>query len=433
MSGTELLRVVEPGMLARNRQGAVDVDALTVAARIFDDVRSRGWAGALAHATSLGDLASGAKAIYMGGDLVAAANAVPADQRQLLERVAGRIRSFAGQQRRSLVDLDTNIGSAGRAGHRVMPLEVAGCYAPGGRFPLPSSVLMTAVTAREAGVRSVWVASPKPDAMTLAAAGIAGADGLIAIGGAQAIAAMVFGVPELGLSPCDVIVGPGNKYVTAAKHLATRYTCIDMLAGPSEVLVIADDTARPDLVAADLIAQAEHDPDASALLVTTHAPLVDQVRACLATMLSDLPTAAIARQSLSDNARAVVVANLEQAIRVSDSVAPEHLEIMTREPREVARLCRNYGGIFIGPASAEVLGDYGAGPNHVLPTGGLARSVGGLSVLNFLKVQTWLECGQDSGELCRDAAAMGRVEGLEAHSRAAELRLGGPTVPGGLA
>jgi phosphoribosyl-ATP pyrophosphohydrolase/phosphoribosyl-AMP cyclohydrolase/histidinol dehydrogenase len=248
---------------------------------------------------------------------------------------------------------------------------------------------------------------------------------LIAIGGAQAIGAMTFGVPQIGLPACAVIVGPGNRFVTAAKHLATRHTRIDMLAGPSEVLVIADRTADPELVAADLLAQAEHDPDASAILITTDPTLPDRVRSACASQLGSLPTRETATASLRGHGRAVVVGSMREAIELSDALAPEHLEIMTADSAAVASQLRHYGALFIGAAAAEVLGDYGAGPNHVLPTGGLARSVGGLSVFDFLKISTHLSAmgGSASKELCNDAAAMARLEGLEAHARAAERRM----------
>jgi phosphoribosyl-ATP pyrophosphohydrolase/phosphoribosyl-AMP cyclohydrolase/histidinol dehydrogenase len=283
---------------------------------------------------------------------------------------------------------------------------------------------MTAVTARAAGVPKVIIASPKPTQHTLAAAAIAGCDVFLALGGAQAIGVLTFGAPEVNIPPCGLIAGPGNKWVTAAKYLATRYTCIDMLAGPSEVLIIADATADAGVVAADMLAQAEHDTDASAVLVTTSPALADAVEAQLDLQLADLPTHATARAALECNSYIVVVNSVDEAITISDSIAPEHLEVLTAHPRSIAERLRHYGAVFIGTASGEVLGDYGAGPNHVLPTGGLGRSIGGLSVLNFLKVQTFLECNNNSAhtELVGDAAAMGRIEGLEAHARAAERR-----------
>jgi phosphoribosyl-ATP pyrophosphohydrolase/phosphoribosyl-AMP cyclohydrolase/histidinol dehydrogenase len=310
----------------------------------------------------------------------------------------------------------------GAAGHWIAPLERAGCYAPGGRYPLPSSVLMTAVTAQAAGVKSIWVASPKPGPMTLAAAAIAGADGVVAAGGAQAIAALAFGAGPV--SPCDVIAGPGNRYVMAAKQLVAAGVAIDMLAGPSELVVFADATASPAVIAADLLAQAEHDPDALPVLVTLDPTHLDRVEAELARQLANLPSREVARAALA-NGGVVVVANVEEGIAACDALAPEHLELCLRDSAAIAPRLAHFGALFIGAGSAEVLGDYGAGPNHVLPTAGTARSKGGLSVYTFLRVRTWLRIddGAAARPLVEDAAWFGRVEGLEAHARSAERRL----------
>jgi phosphoribosyl-ATP pyrophosphohydrolase/phosphoribosyl-AMP cyclohydrolase/histidinol dehydrogenase len=280
---------------------------------------------------------------------------------------------------------------------------------------------MTALTARVAGVREVWVASPRPAPVTLAAAAVAGADGLLAAGGAQAIAALAFGAGPV--PPCDVIVGPGNRYVTAAKLLAAAHAGIDLIAGPSELVVLADATADPALVAADLLAQAEHDPDALPLLVTTEPALVDRVALELERQLGDLPTADIARRALA-NGGAVLAADIDAATAACDRIAPEHLEVLTADAGAMARRLRHYGALFVGAGTAEVFGDYGAGPNHVLPTGGSARRSGGLSVLTFLRVRTWMEVRDVAAarELAGDAAWFARVEGLEAHARAAERR-----------
>jgi histidinol dehydrogenase len=334
---------------------------------------------------------------------------------------AERIAGFARAQRDALREVDVAV-PGGRAGHRVTPVARAGCYAPGGRYPLPSSVLMTAVTARVAGVREVWVASPGPDEVTLAAAEVAGADAVLAVGGAQAIAALAFGAGSV--PACDVVVGPGNRWVTAAKQLVAGYVGIDLLAGPSELVVLADGTADAATVAADLLAQAEHDPDALPVLVTTEAALADAVDEELRRQLEDLPTREVATTAL-ENGFAVLAPSLEAAAEVCDRLAPEHLQVLTANADRVARRLGSWGGLFVGESSAEVMGDYGVGPNHTLPTGGVARYRGGLSVLDFLRVGTWLrlEPGEASRELARDAAALARLEGLEGHARAAERRL----------
>jgi phosphoribosyl-ATP pyrophosphohydrolase/phosphoribosyl-AMP cyclohydrolase/histidinol dehydrogenase len=283
---------------------------------------------------------------------------------------------------------------------------------------------MTAVTARTAGVESVWVASPRPGDVTLAAAALAGADSLLAAGGAQAIAALAFGAGPV--PACDAVVGPGNRWVTAAKQLVAGRVAIDMLAGPSELVVLADASADPEVVAADLLAQAEHDPDAFAALVTTESSLASDVESALGRQLSTLPTAETARAAL-EHAICVIVPSLSEGARICDRLAPEHLEVQVAAPLKLAEELHHYGALFLGSGSAEVLGDYGAGPNHVLPTGGTARHSGGLSVLTFLRVRTWMRT--EAGPflpLLRDATDLARLEGLEAHARAAEARQSGP-------
>jgi len=403
---------VRPG-----RPEPVHRQTLAAAAKIVEDVRAGGEASLRAHAERLDGLAPAAPLVIPRADLERARDTLSRGDVDLLERAAARIRSFAEAQRSCLKDLDVAV-PGGRAGHTVAPVERAGCYAPGGRFPLPSSVLMTAVTARTAGVGEVIVASPRPAPVTLAAAAVAGADALVPVGGAQAIAMMAYGAGPI--KPCDMIVGPGNRWVTAAKQIVAGTVGIDMLAGPSELVVLADASADPALIAADLLAQAEHDDDAVPTLVTTHEALIARVEAALRDQLATLPTGATARRALANGA-AVLCESMDQAIRVCDRLAPEHLEVMTDDAAPVARRARHYGAVFIGPRSAEALGDYGIGPNHVLPTGRTARFGGGLSVLTFLRVRTWLNAGE--GPCAAEAAALARLEGLEAHARSAERRI----------
>jgi phosphoribosyl-ATP pyrophosphohydrolase/phosphoribosyl-AMP cyclohydrolase/histidinol dehydrogenase len=277
---------------------------------------------------------------------------------------------------------------------------------------------MTVIPARVAGVEEVWVASPRPTQVTLAAAAVADADGLLAIGGAQAIAALAFGV----LSPrCDVVVGPGNRWVTAAKKHLFGEIGIDGLAGPSEIVVIADATSDPRLVAADLLAQAEHDPDALPILITDAPHLVLEVERILAEELASLSTAEVASSAL-DGGYVIVVEDLDEAVELCDRIAPEHLALHVEVPHTIAERLSAYGSIFLGHASAEVLADYGAGPNHVLPTEGGARFQSGLSVATFLRSPTWMMIS-GPGLIAGDAADLARLEGLEAHARAAELRM----------
>jgi len=281
---------------------------------------------------------------------------------------------------------------------------------------------MTVVPARVAGVGSVWVASPRPQPITLAAAALAGADGVLAAGGAQAIAALGLGCGPV--PPSDILVGPGNVYVTAAKFLLSRRTAIDALAGPSEVVILADRTSDPATVAADLLAQAEHDPRALPVVIALDADVVPGIIAELTRQLRGLPTAEVARAALMRGG-VVVVESADQAIEACERLAPEHVEVLTREPDALASRLTRFGTVFVGAGAGEVLGDYGAGPNHVLPTGGLARSAAGLSVFTFLKARTWMRGpGAADPVLAADAAWLARLEGLEAHARAAERRGG---------
>jgi phosphoribosyl-ATP pyrophosphohydrolase/phosphoribosyl-AMP cyclohydrolase/histidinol dehydrogenase len=415
-----LLRVLSPDQVDSMRRLAADRDTLVTCDRIVGQVRDDGERALRRWAQELGDLDAGAALTRSPGELAAAAERIAPVQRALLERTAERIESFARAQREAFSDLCVAV-PGGEAGHTVAPVEHAGCYAPGGRFGLPSSVLMTAVPARVAGVESVWVASPRPNDTTLAAAHIAGADGVLAVGGAQAIAALAYGVEPL--PRCDVIVGPGNRWVTAAKQLVAGVVGIDMLAGPSELVVLADERADPELVAADLLAQAEHDTDALPVLVTTSSAFVDRVEEALARQLADLPTAEIAAVALK-NGFAVTVGTIEEAARLCDRLAPEHLQVMTEDAPAAALLCSQYGALFIGSQSAEVLGDYGAGPNHTLPTSGTARFAGGLSVLDFMRVRTWLRIddARAASGLVADAEALAAAEGLVGHQRAAARR-----------
>lgn len=399
------------------RSAAIDARTLSLAGQIVEEVRKHGAAALQRWSVKLGDLEISEPWLVDRAELDAAKQRIDPEVRDLLERTAGQIETFARAQREMFRDVEIEV-PGGRAGHRVAPVASAGCYAPGGRFPLPSSVLMTAVTARVAGVERVIVASPKPTDITLAAASIAGADALIAVGGAQAIATLAYGNDEL--SAVDMIVGPGNRWVTAAKKWVSGDVGIDMLAGPSELVVVADATADPAVVAADLIAQAEHDPDAVPILVALDRPLIGLVRTALAQQLEELPTEPTAREALLGG-YAVFAMSRERAAEICDRIAPEHLELIVERPRDLAASIRHYGGLFLGPGSAEVFGDYGIGPNHVLPTAGTARFGAGLSVATFLRLQTFLEL-DDPRQCVDDAMRLARIEGLEGHARAAEAR-----------
>ncbi len=336
-----------------------------------------------------------------------------------MRKAARNIRRFSWLQNRSIIpfkaELDGNI-----VGQKLIPIEKAGCYVPGGRYPLVSTALMTIIPAKTAGVDEVIVCSPRISKEVIAACEIAGADRIFSIGGAQAVAALAFGtetVPKV-----DKIVGPGNRFVALAKKEVYGTTGIDFVAGPSEILIIADDQADPRFVAADLLAQAEHDTDARLYLVVFSRMMAHKVCREIDRQLTDLPTRAVAEASLGSG-EIYVAKDADEAISISDQIAPEHLEIMTMRPGYIASRARNFGSLFIGSLSAESFGDYCTGPNHTLPTAGASRYTGGLSVLDFLKVVTYQELSaRGARALSRTAQALAKAEGLEGHRRAAGMR-----------
>ena len=415
------LRRVAAADVGRERQPAVPPEIIGPVLEIVAAVRERGEEALREFAERWDGLEAGGALLRTPREMKAALESMARSDRDVLERAAGRIEHFARAQLKSAAPVDVAV-EGGRAGDRLVPVRVAGCYAPGGRFPLPSSVLMTAVTAKVAGVDEVWLASPRPSREVMAAGAVAGVAGLLAAGGAQAVAAMAYGAPPV--PRCDVVAGPGNQWVTAAKLLLSGVVGIDLLAGPSELAVLSDEEGDPALIAADLLAQAEHDPAALPVLITTGEDLVARVEEELARQLSDLPTAETAVAALRNGF--VVVASEEEALRCCQELAPEHLQLHGSRADHWDRFLDRFGAVFVGESVAEVFGDYGAGPNHTLPTGGTARFTGGLSVFSFLRRPTWLrlEDGPGLDRVAGDAAAMARMEGLEAHARAAEGRIG---------
>jgi len=414
-----LRRRTEQELMREHRPPVTD-EVLDGARRIVDDVRRRGSHAVREYAERFGERSPDAPLVLGRDAMREALETIDTGQRAVLERTARRIESFARLQREAIRDLDTAI-PGGRAGHTIEPVVAAGCYAPAGRYPLPSSVLMTAVTARIAGCERVVVASPGAHPVILAASAIAGAATFLAVGGAHAIAALAYGME--GLERVDVIAGPGNAWVTAAKQLVTDVVGIDMLAGPSELLVLADESADPSIVAADLLAQAEHDADAVPMLVTTSSSLADAVDLELSVQGPRLATSSVAACALRNGFTCIV--NDRTALqRVGDRMASEHVQIMVNDAEPFARSLRHAGALFIGQSSAEVLGDYGAGPNHTLPTGGTARFRAGLSVMHFLRVRTWMRI--DNADAARplvdDACALATMEGLAGHAAAAARR-----------
>lgn len=412
-----LLRRISRDSIGQRSRSAVDRRILPEVLAIVESVRDGDEALLRAYARRLDGLADDTPLLAGQADMKRAAGLVDDADLAVLERTTTRIESFARAQLSCIRPLDLAI-EGGRAGHDLIPVDSAGCYAPGGRYPLPSSVLMTVITARVAGVSEVWLATPHPSPLMLAAAWMAGASGVLRAGGAHAIAALAYGntVPA-----CRVIAGPGNKWVTAAKYLVSQSVGIDMLAGPSELAILADDTADAGTIAADLLAQAEHDEDAAVYLVTPSPSLVDRVELELRQQLSSLPSRGVATASLR-NGGAIMTPTLLDGLNVCDELAPEHLEIVAASADELAARSRNAGALFVGPRAGEVFGDYGAGPNHVLPTGGSAVSRAGLSILTFLRARTWLRGAEPCPALTDDVVRLARMEGLEGHARAAERR-----------
>ncbi len=329
------------------------------------------------------------------------------------------VRTFAKRQLNSLKKLNTKIYGC-KLGHRIIPIEKIGCYIPGGNYPLPSTAIMTIVPAKVAKVDKIFAFSPKIKNETIVACNLAGADKIYRIGGVQAIAAMAYGSESI--EAVDKIVGPGNKYVTAAKKQVYGQCGIDFLAGPSEVLIIADNTANPTFVAADMLAQSEHDIDARAYLICFSSDFALQVKKEAENILKDLPTKDIAIKSFNKS-MCIIVDNLKEAIYLSDKKAPEHLEICFSNAQNHIDSFRNYGSLFIGNYSAEVFGDYCSGTNHTLPTNQVARYSGGLSVLDYIKVQTYQNSSKlNARHLSRTASNIANIEGLIAHKIAADLR-----------
>jgi histidinol dehydrogenase len=311
-------------------------------------------------------------------------------------------------------------------GYRWTAIGAAGLYVPGGTAAYPSSVLMNAVPAKVAGVERLVMVVPAPDGklnpLVLAAARLAGVDEIFRVGGAQAVAALAYGTASI--APVDKIVGPGNAYVAAAKRLVFGKVGIDMIAGPSEVLIVADRHANADWIAADLLAQAEHDTAAQSILITDDGGLALEVEVAVAAQLATLPRADVAAAAWRDFGATILVEHLDDAMPLVDAVAPEHLEIVTRDAEQLAARVRNTGAIFIGAHTPEAIGDYVAGSNHVLPTARSARFSSGLGVLDFMKRISLLKCGPDQlAALGPAAIALGEAEGLGAHARSVAIRL----------
>lgn len=329
------------------------------------------------------------------------------------------VKKFAKAQLSSLKNLKIKIED-NELGHNIIPLERVGCYIPGGNYPLLSSAVMTIVPAKVAGVNEVYAFSPKIRPETIVACDMSGADKIFKFGGVQAISAMAYGTQSVG--KVNKIVGPGNKYVTSAKKYVYGEVGIDFLAGPSEVMIIADETARADYVAADILAQCEHDVDARAFLVCESEAFAIKVQEFAEKFLKDLPTRIIAEKSF-EKSFAIIVKNIEEAIELANKRAPEHLELCFKNAEKFKNRFINYGSLFIGNYSAEVFGDYCSGTNHVLPTNQVSKYSGGLSVFNFIKVQTYQKVSKKGNcKILPTASKLADKEGLMAHKLASDIR-----------
>jgi histidinol dehydrogenase len=358
------------------------------------------------------------------GEIDAATKSCDPEALAALKLARERIEAYHARQRPAD---DRFVDALGvELGHRWTAIEAVGLYVPGGTAAYPSSVLMNAVPAKVAGVPRVVMTVPAPDGklnpLVLAAARLAGVDEVYRIGGAQAVAALAYGTATI--APVTKIVGPGNAYVAAAKRLVFGKVGIDMIAGPSEVLIVADREANPQWIAADLLAQAEHDTAAQAILITDDAALADRVAASVETQLKALPRREIAGASWRDFGALILVRDLDEAVPLVDAIAPEHLQIETHDAERLAARVRNAGAIFLGHHTPEAIGDYVAGSNHVLPTARSARFSSGLSVLDFMKRTSLLKLAPDGlAKLGPAAIALGHAEGLDAHARSVAIRL----------
>lgn len=393
---------------------------------IIDNVRTRGDAALVDYTRQFDDLdvAQMSDLILNRERLELALTRITPEQRSALEIAARRVREYHERQVQDSWQYQEADGTV--LGQKVTPLDRAGLYVPGGKASYPSSVLMNAIPAKVAGVPEVVMVVPTPrgeiNELVLAAAAIAGVDRVFTIGGAQAVAALAYGTESV--PPVDKIVGPGNIYVATAKRHVFGKVGIDMIAGPSEILVICDGKTDPDWIAMDLFSQAEHDEDAQSILLSPDADFLNRVEESMQRLLPTLEREAIARTSLRERGALIHVADMAQAIEVANRIAPEHLELSVENPEELLPQIRHAGAIFMGRYTAEALGDYCAGPNHVLPTSGTARFSSPLGVYDFQKRSSIIYCSPEgASELGKVASVLARGESLTAHARSAEYRI----------
>jgi histidinol dehydrogenase len=410
-------------LLAAQRENAADVDA--VVADIVADVAKRGDAALVEYTGRFDRLALTPETLRIApAEIAAAARACERETLAALRLAAERIESY--HRRQCPADLDYMDSVGVRLGARWRAIEAVGLYVPGGTASYPSSVLMNAIPAKVAGVDRLVMVVPTPDGalnpLVLAAAELAGIDEIYRIGGAQAVAALAYGTATI--APVDKIVGPGNAYVAAAKRRVFGKVGIDLIAGPSEILVVADRGNDPAWIAADLLSQAEHDTASQAILITDNADFADRVAQAVEAHLARLPRAAIAGKSWSDHGVIITISNLADAAALIDRIAPEHLELAVENAEALAASVRNAGAIFLGRYTPEAVGDYVAGTNHVLPTGRSARFSSGLGVLDFMKRTSLVRCDAASLAAIGPAAlTLAQAEGLDAHGLSVAIRL----------
>jgi histidinol dehydrogenase len=398
-------------------------------ADILADVKARGDAAVLEYTARFDRLeAQGVAQLEITqADLQAALVAIPAAQREALQEAAARVRRYHEAQKKACGESWQYRDADGTLlGQKVTPLDRVGIYVPGGKAAYPSSVLMNAIPAHVAGVGEIVMVVPTPggerNPLVLAAAAVAGVTRAFTLGGAQAVAALAYGTETV--PAVDKITGPGNAYVASAKRRVFGTVGIDMIAGPSEILVLADGTTPPEWVAMDLFSQAEHDELAQSILLCPDAAYIEAVQREIDRLLPQMPRAAIIEKSLNDRGALILTRSMEEACDISNRIAPEHLEVSSREPHRWEPLLRHAGAIFLGAYTSESLGDYCAGPNHVLPTSGTARFSSPLGVYDFQKRSSLIEVSEAGAQsLGRVASVLAHGEGLHAHARAAEMRL----------
>jgi histidinol dehydrogenase len=407
-------------------EGVSDEQVTTTVRNILQDVKKRGDEALVEYTNKFDRMsAESIEDLTLDMDrLESALNNIPAEQREALETAAERLRNYHAHQKVESWSYTEADGTL--LGQQVMPLDRVGLYVPGGKATYPSSVLMNAIPAHVAGVEEIIMVVPTPDGevneMVLAAARIAGVSKVFTVGGAQAVAALAYGTKTI--PQVDKIVGPGNIYVATAKSMVFGRVGIDMIAGPSEILVVCDGQTNPDWIAMDMFSQAEHDEDAQSILVSNDAVFIDKVQESIDRLVQEMERKDIIETSLTARGALIKVNDLDEAVEVANHIAPEHLELSLDNPEEVASRIRHAGAIFMGRYTAEALGDYCAGPNHVLPTSRTARFSSPLGVYDFQKRSSLIMCSADgASELGKTASVLARGESLTAHARSAEYRI----------